>query len=62
MPRGSSKRKIAQVEFFGGQCHAIDNTDVYGAAQRRAERIAAQKLDIAPALAKLKRMVDTGAH
>jgi cysteine synthase A len=33
MPRHTSRQKIAQIEFFGGMCHLIDGTDVYGAAQ-----------------------------
>ncbi|WP_243040939.1 PLP-dependent cysteine synthase family protein [Dyella sedimenti] len=36
MPRGTSRDKVAQIEFFGGHCHFIDDTDVYGAAQRLA--------------------------
>ncbi|HET7561194.1 MAG TPA: PLP-dependent cysteine synthase family protein [Rhodanobacteraceae bacterium] len=36
MPRHTSKQKIAQIEFFGGMCHLIDGTDVYGAAQKLA--------------------------
>ncbi len=36
MPRRTSKQKIAQIEFFGGMCHLIDGTDVYGAAQQLA--------------------------
>jgi cysteine synthase A len=37
MPRHTSRQKIAQIEFFGGMCHLIDGTDVYGAAQHLAE-------------------------
>ncbi|TAN09070.1 MAG: PLP-dependent cysteine synthase family protein [Rhodanobacteraceae bacterium] len=36
MPRTTSTQKIAQIEFFGGMCHLIEGTDVYGAAQRLA--------------------------
>lgn len=36
MPRHTSKQKIAQIEFFGGMCHLIEGTDVYGAAQQLA--------------------------
>ena len=45
MPRRTSKQKIAQIEFFGGQCHLIDDTDVYGAAQRLAERCNGHYMD-----------------
>ncbi|HEX7348919.1 MAG TPA: PLP-dependent cysteine synthase family protein [Rhodanobacteraceae bacterium] len=36
MPAKTSQQKIAKIEFFGGQCHLIDGTDVYGAAQKLA--------------------------
>ena len=45
MPRKTSREKIAQIEFFGGQCHLIDDTDVYGAAQRLAERCHGHYMD-----------------
>ena len=45
MPRRTSKQKIAEIEFFGGQCHLIDDTDVYGAAQRLAERCDGHYMD-----------------
>jgi len=45
MPRRTSQQKIAQIEFFGGQCHLIDDTDVYGAAQQLAERCGGHYMD-----------------
>jgi cysteine synthase A len=45
MPRRTSQQKIAQIEFFGGQCHLIDDTDVYGAAQKLAERCNGHYMD-----------------
>lgn len=45
MPRSTSRDKIAQIEFFGGHCHLIDDTDVYGAAQRLAESIGGHYMD-----------------
>ncbi len=45
MPRRTSQQKITQIEFFGGQCHLIDDTDVYGAAQRLAERCGGHYMD-----------------
>ncbi|MGH8151506.1 MAG: PLP-dependent cysteine synthase family protein [Rhodanobacteraceae bacterium] len=45
MPRRTSRQKIVQIEFFGGQCHLIDDTDVYGAAQRLAERCHGHYMD-----------------
>ena len=45
MPRNTSKQKIAQIEFFGGMCHLIDGTDVYGAAQRLADERGGHYMD-----------------
>jgi cysteine synthase A len=45
MPRRTSKQKITQIEFFGGQCHLVDDTDVYGAAQRLAARCGGHYMD-----------------
>ncbi|HEX7369216.1 MAG TPA: PLP-dependent cysteine synthase family protein [Rhodanobacteraceae bacterium] len=45
MPRRTSKQKIAQIEFFGGQCHLIDDTDVYGAAQKLADDCGGHYMD-----------------
>jgi cysteine synthase A len=45
MPRKTSQQKIAQIEFFGGQCHFIDDTDVYGAAQQLARELDGHYMD-----------------
>ncbi|AIF48439.1 PLP-dependent cysteine synthase family protein [Dyella japonica] len=45
MPRSTSRDKVAQIEFFGGHCHFIDNTDVYGAAQRLAGELGGHYMD-----------------
>ncbi|PXV61490.1 cysteine synthase A [Dyella jiangningensis] len=45
MPRSTSRDKIAQIEFFGGHCHLIDDTDVYGAAQRLSDDIGGHYMD-----------------
>jgi cysteine synthase A len=45
MPRHTSRQKIAQIEFFGGMCHLIDGTDVYGAAQQLAEERGGHYMD-----------------
>ncbi len=45
MPRKTSQQKIAQIEFFGGQCHLIDGTDVYGAAQQLADELDGHYMD-----------------
>ncbi len=37
MPRGTSAAKVAQIEFYGGQCHFVDNpARVYAEAERLA--------------------------
>lgn len=45
MPRSTSRDKVAQIEFFGGTCHFIDDTDVYGAAQRLAGELGGHYMD-----------------
>ncbi len=45
MPRSTSRQKIAQIEFFGGMCHLIDGTDVYGAAQKLADERGGHYMD-----------------
>ncbi len=45
MPRSTSRDKVAQIEFFGGHCHFIDDTDVYGAAQRLATELDGHYMD-----------------
>ena len=36
MPEGTSQQKIDQIEFYGGKCHLVQNTDIYGEATRLA--------------------------
>jgi cysteine synthase A len=45
MPRTTSRQKIALIEFFGGRCHLIDGTDVYGAAQQLADECDGHYMD-----------------
>lgn len=45
MPRCTSPDKITQIEGFGGRCHLIDGTDVYGAAQHLADELDGHYLD-----------------
>ncbi|HEX7326560.1 MAG TPA: PLP-dependent cysteine synthase family protein [Rhodanobacteraceae bacterium] len=45
MPAKTSKQKIAKIEFFGGQCHLIDGTDVYGEAQKLADERGGHYMD-----------------
>lgn len=39
MPRGTSAEKIEQICFYQGECHLVDNGDIYGEAQRLANEI-----------------------
>jgi cysteine synthase A len=46
MPRGTSEAKIAQIEFYGGQCHFVENpAEVYQAAADLAEATGGHYLD-----------------
>lgn len=37
MPRSTAKRKIAQIEFYGGRCHFVDNSSqIYAESERLA--------------------------
>jgi cysteine synthase A len=46
MPRSTSSAKIAQIEFYGGQCHFVDNpAQVYAEAQRLAKECQGHYMD-----------------
>ena len=46
MPRETSCEKIAAIEFYGGQCHFVDDAmDMYPAARRLAEETGGHYLD-----------------
>ncbi|MBX6342294.1 MAG: PLP-dependent cysteine synthase family protein [Thermomicrobiaceae bacterium] len=46
MPRGTSPAKIAQITFYGGQCHFVDNpADVYAEAERLARACRGHYMD-----------------
>ena len=46
MPRGTSPEKIAQIEFYGGTCHLVDDPSaVYETATRLAESTGGHYLD-----------------
>ena len=46
MPRGTSAAKIAQIAFYGGQCHLVDNpAHVYAEAERLARRCDGHYMD-----------------
>jgi cysteine synthase A len=46
MPRSTSCEKIAQIEFYGGQCHLVDNpTAVYSEAAALAQQTGGHYMD-----------------
>jgi len=46
MPRNTSCEKIAQIEFYGGQCHLVDNpTAVYSEAAALAQQTGGHYMD-----------------
>lgn len=45
MPRSTSRRKIAEIEFHGGRCHLVDNADIYGAAEALARELGGHYMD-----------------
>ena len=46
MTKNTSKEKIAQVEFYGGQCHFVDKAnEVYSAAKQLAETLGGHYMD-----------------
>jgi cysteine synthase A len=46
MPRATSPEKIAQIEFYGGRCHLVDDAgSVYAESQRLADESGGHYLD-----------------
>jgi len=45
MPKTTSKRKQAQIEFYGGQCHLVDGGDIYAEAERLAMQLGGHYMD-----------------
>ena len=45
MPRGTSQEKIDQIRFYQGDCHLVDDGDIYGAARRLAEELNGHYMD-----------------
>jgi cysteine synthase A len=45
MPRGTSQEKIEQIRFYQGECHLIDNGDIYGEAERLAGEMKGHYID-----------------
>jgi cysteine synthase A len=45
MPWGTSQEKIDQIRFYGGECHLVDNADIYTEAQRLARDLNGYYMD-----------------
>ncbi len=45
MPRATSKEKIEQIRFYQGECHLVDNGDIYGEARRLAKEMDGHYID-----------------
>lgn len=45
VPKSTSAEKIAQIEFYGGQCHLVPSSDIYSAAQALAEETNGHYMD-----------------
>ena len=45
MPRSTSQEKIDQICFYHGECHLIDNNDIYGEARRLAQEMNGHYID-----------------
>ncbi len=45
MPRGTSQEKIEQICFYQGECHLVDNGDIYTEARRLAEDLNGHYID-----------------
>lgn len=45
MPRGTSQEKIDQICFYQGECHLVDNGDIYTQARRLAQELDGHYID-----------------
>ena len=45
MPRGTSAEKIEQIRFYQGECHLVDDGNIYHEAQRLAHEMRGHYLD-----------------
>ncbi len=45
MPRGTSAEKIEQIRFYQGECHLVDDGDIYHEAHRLAHEMRGHYLD-----------------
>lgn len=45
MPRATSEEKVEQIGFYQGECHLVDNGDIYGEALRLARELKGHYID-----------------
>ncbi|MCF1457078.1 MAG: PLP-dependent cysteine synthase family protein [Shewanella sp.] len=46
MPRSTAKKKIQQIEFYGGQCHFVDHSsEIYAESERLAQELNGHYMD-----------------
>jgi cysteine synthase A len=45
MPRGTQQEKIDQIRFYGGECHLVDNANIYTEAARLARDLQGYYMD-----------------
>lgn len=45
VPRSTAQEKIAQIEFYGGECHKVEPQEIYDEARKLAERVKGHYLD-----------------
>ena len=45
MPRSTSSEKIEQIKFYQGECHLVDNGDIYSEAERLATSLDGYYMD-----------------
>ncbi|ABE55296.1 Pyridoxal-5'-phosphate-dependent enzyme, beta subunit [Shewanella denitrificans OS217] len=46
MPKSTAKKKIQQIEFYGGKCHYVDKgSEIYAESERLAEELSGHYMD-----------------
>ncbi len=45
VPKTTARRKLAQIEFYGGECHLVDAKDIYTESERLARELNGHYMD-----------------
>ncbi|MEH6630268.1 MAG: PLP-dependent cysteine synthase family protein [Halopseudomonas aestusnigri] len=45
VPRTTARQKLAQIEFYGGECHLVDPKDIYEESERLARELSCHYMD-----------------